>query len=361
MRPRNTHLSHLRLLFVSQDDLCRGPLAREIAQGIVAQQHVVGMNFDSAGLRAPVAQPPPEEVVHLAQLDHLNLAYHRSRPLTPELLANYDAALCMTVSIAERIRKGYPKEQGEKAVVLSKAAQVGWQTDDIPSLVEIDGGWRTLVSQLRAAVGRLIRGVEGSLRPLDELGVGKPIAIEVAGPPPGLSPLGLAVWSVLNGAQGPMRTADIVERLARMRHKTDAMAVSRLFQGELKRAVRADGQGGWSLAGGARPSAAAPPPAAPPRDEPRPSRPVPPTAAPPPPPPPPQPEAFVVLSVTQAMVILGLPPKSDPDEVRRAYRDLMKRYHPDRFVDDPDFRQMAEEKARRINAAWEFMKPRLDG
>jgi curved DNA-binding protein CbpA len=38
---------------------------------------------------------------------------------------------------------------------------------------------------------------------------------------------------------------------------------------------------------------------------------------------------------------------------------LLKRYHPDKFHDDEEFRAMAESKARRINRAWEVLKTAL--
>jgi len=55
----------------------------------------------------------------------------------------------------------------------------------------------------------------------------------------------------------------------------------------------------------------------------------------------------------EALRILGLPSDATSDDVRRAYRDLSKRYHPDlHSASSPSERAEAEEMMRRINAAY---------
>jgi DnaJ-domain-containing protein 1 len=49
----------------------------------------------------------------------------------------------------------------------------------------------------------------------------------------------------------------------------------------------------------------------------------------------------------QALGVLGLPPTATPKQIKRRYRSLAKRYHPDRGGDE---RQM-----QRIIAAYEFL------
>jgi hypothetical protein len=43
-------------------------------------------------------------------------------------------------------------------------------------------------------------------------------------------------------------------------------------------------------------------------------------------------------------------------EIKQAFRDLAKVWHPDRFADDPRLQQKAAEKLKRIIAAYEFLK-----
>lgn len=55
----------------------------------------------------------------------------------------------------------------------------------------------------------------------------------------------------------------------------------------------------------------------------------------------------VLMQRQQALSVLGLPPNATPDQIKRRYRALAKRYHPDRGGDQ---RQM-----QRIIAAYEFL------
>jgi curved DNA-binding protein CbpA len=49
--------------------------------------------------------------------------------------------------------------------------------------------------------------------------------------------------------------------------------------------------------------------------------------------------------------ILGVPVTATSDEIRRAYRQLIRHCHPDR-IRDPDKRRIAEERAKLLNAAY---------
>lgn len=49
--------------------------------------------------------------------------------------------------------------------------------------------------------------------------------------------------------------------------------------------------------------------------------------------------------------ILNVPPRSTKAEIRNAYRNLARRWHPDRFMEGPE-RDWANEKMAEINAAY---------
>ena len=50
--------------------------------------------------------------------------------------------------------------------------------------------------------------------------------------------------------------------------------------------------------------------------------------------------------------ILNIPPTATDEEVKRAYRDLARKYHPDNYHDNP-LADLAQEKMKEINEAYE--------
>jgi curved DNA-binding protein CbpA len=54
--------------------------------------------------------------------------------------------------------------------------------------------------------------------------------------------------------------------------------------------------------------------------------------------------------------ILGLKPNASPQEIKQAYRNLVKNWHPDYFISDPELKQQAEEKIKLINQAYKVLK-----
>src|SRR6266702_953466 len=63
-----------------------------------------------------------------------------------------------------------------------------------------------------------------------------------------------------------------------------------------------------------------------------------------------------VLQANEALDILGLGSGASSVEIKAAYRDLVKVWHPDRFGSDARLRQKAEEKLQRINQAYRLLQ-----
>lgn len=52
--------------------------------------------------------------------------------------------------------------------------------------------------------------------------------------------------------------------------------------------------------------------------------------------------------------VLGIKENATPDEIKKAYRDLVKQYHPDKYENNP-LKDLAEEKLRDINEAYDIL------
>ncbi len=58
----------------------------------------------------------------------------------------------------------------------------------------------------------------------------------------------------------------------------------------------------------------------------------------------------------EAYHILGVKSGASPEDLRQAYRDLVKVWHPDRFAHDPKLQQKAQERLKEINTAFALVE-----
>lgn len=65
-----------------------------------------------------------------------------------------------------------------------------------------------------------------------------------------------------------------------------------------------------------------------------------------------QPRSPQEQQVTQYYANLELAPGATLDDVRKAYRELMKRYHPDKHLGDPERHKAATELAQSLTRAY---------
>ncbi len=72
-----------------------------------------------------------------------------------------------------------------------------------------------------------------------------------------------------------------------------------------------------------------------------------------------QPGATTRDSSAHYYAVLGLEPGADMETIKKAYRTLSMKYHPDKVVHlGEEFRRVAEEKMKEINVAYEYFKKR---
>lgn len=52
--------------------------------------------------------------------------------------------------------------------------------------------------------------------------------------------------------------------------------------------------------------------------------------------------------------VLGVSENASDEEIKKAYRELVKKYHPDKYVDNP-LSDLASEKIKEINMAYDMI------
>jgi DnaJ like chaperone protein len=64
-----------------------------------------------------------------------------------------------------------------------------------------------------------------------------------------------------------------------------------------------------------------------------------------------------VNSVQQSLEVLGLSEGASPEDIKKAYRQLSMTSHPDKVGHlGEEFKHVAEEKMKELNAAYQFLK-----
>lgn len=101
------------ILFVCTGNTCRSPLAAVMARAR-------GADAESAGLYAQEGAPASEGVRRAAARRGLDLAGHRARQVTDEMMRRADHVYAMTEAHAEALKRAFPRQES-KIRVLSPA------------------------------------------------------------------------------------------------------------------------------------------------------------------------------------------------------------------------------------------------
>jgi molecular chaperone DnaJ len=66
----------------------------------------------------------------------------------------------------------------------------------------------------------------------------------------------------------------------------------------------------------------------------------------------------VAVKLRNPYEVLGVKEGSSEEEIKKAYRELVKKYHPDQYRDNP-LSKLAEEKLREVNEAYDYLMKNL--
>lgn len=61
-----------------------------------------------------------------------------------------------------------------------------------------------------------------------------------------------------------------------------------------------------------------------------------------------------MVKVKNPYEVLGISEGASEEEIKKAYREQVKKYHPDQYQDNP-LSKLAEEKLREVNEAYEYL------
>ncbi len=346
----------MHILFVSDEDLCRGPIARLIALQMAKKLGVPHATFRSCGLHVVAPLRPSPEVVEFMIGKEFDLRKHLSTGFDLPLVRQSDIILCMTHAIRKEAQARVGAPQSGKIVVLNDAVGFGstrQKQDILTPEAHTDFQLMAIYTQLKATVGRFVRNLSDGDE-VEDFGAKRVLTSErgVLDNPQIRQFLNHNIMEFIARSYEAPTSEQIAEHLQLVGQRVSTMEVEELCKSDLKNRLNRRIDSTWELDSHAqeeearakanrraeqhthassnstkRPDAA---------------------------------EAYNgKMDEATALEVLSITLNTTRSDARKSIKKLLTRYHPDKFHDDEEFRILAEEKTKQINQAWTLLEKRL--
>ncbi|MBI3129375.1 MAG: low molecular weight protein arginine phosphatase [Candidatus Tectomicrobia bacterium] len=98
----------MKILFVCTGNLNRSPMAEALLRKFLSREGRKDVQLQSAGTHAMAGSGCPAEAIKVAEIAGVDLSRHRSRPLTPDLVAWADRIVIMGPEHRDFIEMNFP-------------------------------------------------------------------------------------------------------------------------------------------------------------------------------------------------------------------------------------------------------------
>ena len=101
------------ILFVCTGNICRSPIAEFLLRKELSKLHISDIKIQSAGLLELGSRPADSEMISISKEHDVNLASHRSRQITLQMISNADLVFVMETGHQNALVNLKPEDKGK--------------------------------------------------------------------------------------------------------------------------------------------------------------------------------------------------------------------------------------------------------